>query len=118
MDPVTVVGLIAGGLTTVSLLPQVTQIWRTKSARDISLKMFVAFCGGVFLWLVYGILLRETPIILWNGITLALGLANCGDENRVRLIGTAVRPRFTRTAAGWGAWQARRTPDCGARATR
>jgi len=75
MDLVTTVGLIAGALTTASLLPQVMQIWRTKSARDISLKMFVAFCAGVFLWLVYGILLRETPIIIWNGITLALGLA-------------------------------------------
>jgi MtN3 and saliva related transmembrane protein len=75
MDLVTTVGLIAGALTTASLLPQVLQIRRTKSARDISLKMFVAFCSGVFLWLVYGILLRETPIIVWNGITLALGLA-------------------------------------------
>ena len=75
MDLVTTAGLIAGALTTASLLPQVMQIWRTKSARDISLKMFVAFCSGVFLWLVYGILLRETPIIVWNGITLALGVA-------------------------------------------
>jgi len=46
MDLVTAVGLIAGALTTVSLLPQVTQIWRAKSARDISLKMFVAFAAA------------------------------------------------------------------------
>jgi MtN3 and saliva related transmembrane protein len=75
MDRVTALGLIAGALTTASLLPQVTHIWRRKSARDISLKMFIAFCSGVLLWLVYGLLLRETPIIVSNGITLALGFA-------------------------------------------
>ena len=68
-------GLAAGALTTVSLVPQVTQIWKTKSAKDVSLGMFVAFCVGVALWLSYGILQGELPIIVWNAITLVLGLA-------------------------------------------
>jgi MtN3 and saliva related transmembrane protein len=75
MDLVTGLGLAAGALTTASLVPQVWQIWTTKSAKDISLKMFVAFCTGVALWLAYGILHTEMPIIIWNAITLLLALA-------------------------------------------
>ena len=70
-----IIGLVAGFLTTVSLVPQVMKIWKTRSARDVSRKMFLAFCTGVALWLVYGILQREVPIILWNAVTLVLGLA-------------------------------------------
>ena len=68
-------GLAAGALTTVSLVPQATQIWKTKSAKDVSLGMFAVFCAGVALWLGYGILQGELPIIVWNAITLVLGLA-------------------------------------------
>ena len=75
MDLVTGLGLMAGALTTASLVPQVWQIWKTKSAKDISLKMFVVFCSGVALWLAYDILLTEVPIIVWNAITLLLALA-------------------------------------------
>ncbi|MDB5922054.1 MAG: hypothetical protein JWN13_990 [Betaproteobacteria bacterium] len=37
--------------------------------------MFVAFCTGVALWLAYGILQAEIPIIIWNAVTLLLALA-------------------------------------------
>jgi MtN3 and saliva related transmembrane protein len=52
LDLTTAIGLAAGLLTTVSLIPQVTKIWKTKSAKDVSRKMFIAFCVGVALWLV------------------------------------------------------------------
>lgn len=68
-------GLLAGVLTTASLIPQVTKIWKTKSARDVSLKMFVAFCVGVGLWLAYGIIKAEAAIIITNAATLLLGAA-------------------------------------------
>lgn len=69
------IGLAAGLLTTVSLVPQVAKIWKSKSAKDVSRRMFIAFCLGVALWLVYGILQKELPMILWNAVSLALGLA-------------------------------------------
>ena len=78
MDTATVVGLAAGFLTTVSLVPQVLKIWKTKSAKDVSRKMFMAFCTGVALWLLYGILQEEPPMILWNGVSLVLGLGILG----------------------------------------
>jgi MtN3 and saliva related transmembrane protein len=67
-----VVGLLAGFLTTLSLIPQAMKIWRSKSAGDVSLKMFVAFSIGVALWLAYGVLMKELPMILWNSVSLAL----------------------------------------------
>jgi MtN3 and saliva related transmembrane protein len=72
MDGVTWLGLLAGTLTTVAFFPQLLKTWRTKSAADVSLGMLVTFCIGVFLWLVYGILLGALPIILANVVTLVL----------------------------------------------
>jgi MtN3 and saliva related transmembrane protein len=61
--------------TTASLVPQVMKIWKSKSAKDISLKTFVAFSIGVALWLVYGVLQKEMPMIPWNAVSLALALS-------------------------------------------
>lgn len=74
MDVVTLLGFAAGGLTTVAFVPQVIQIWRSKSADDISWGMFVIFSVGVALWLAYGIALDEMPLIIANAVTLALAL--------------------------------------------
>jgi MtN3 and saliva related transmembrane protein len=72
MDPTTLIGLLAGLLTTLSLVPQALKIWRSKSASDISLGMFAAFSIGIALWLVYGMLQKELPMILWNAVSLLL----------------------------------------------
>jgi MtN3 and saliva related transmembrane protein len=72
MTYVTIIGLMAGTLTTISFFPQVIKTWRSKSAKDISLTMFLSFCFGVLLWLIYGILLKDIPIIISNAITLIL----------------------------------------------
>ncbi len=66
------IGLVAATLTTLSFVPQVLRIWRTRHARDISLPAFGVFAIGVFLWLVYGILERNLPLILSNSFTLVL----------------------------------------------
>jgi MtN3 and saliva related transmembrane protein len=66
------IGLMAGVLTTLSFLPQVRQTWRTRSAKDLSLPMFLSFCTGVLLWLVYGIMIHSLPVMLANGVTLLL----------------------------------------------
>lgn len=66
------VGSMAGLLTTVSFLPQVIKTWRSRSANDISLGMFLLFSLGVALWLAYGVMLHSTPIITSNLVTLVL----------------------------------------------
>ena len=74
MDTASILGYFAGTLTTISFVPQVIKIWKTKSTKDISLITFIAFCLGVFLWMVYGIILRSLPVIIANSIGLVLGL--------------------------------------------
>ena len=69
------IGSIAGTLTTVSFLPQVLKTYRSRSAKDISLVMFLLFSLGVFLWLLYGLSLQSMPIVVSNGITLVLSLS-------------------------------------------
>ena len=74
MDGTNILGLVAGALTTVAFVPQLLQVVRTRSAKDISLGMFVIFSTGVALWLVYGLLTNALPVILANGVTLVLAL--------------------------------------------
>ncbi len=61
-----VIGLLAGVLCTISFFPQVVKIFKTKRTQDLSLLTFSIFSLGVFLWLIYGFLRQEIPIILTN----------------------------------------------------
>ena len=72
---ITLLGFAAGTLTTLSFVPQVHKAWRSKRCDDLSLGMLVAFGLGVLLWLIYGLVLHDLPIILANAVTLALILA-------------------------------------------
>jgi MtN3 and saliva related transmembrane protein len=65
-------GIVAGTLTTISFLPQVLRIVRTRSAQDISWAMFGVFAAGTTLWIVWGSLQRALPVIVANSVTLAL----------------------------------------------
>ncbi|MEA5470930.1 SemiSWEET transporter [Spirulina sp. 06S082] len=69
MDFVTLIGLTAGSLTTVAFVPQVLKTWKSKSTKDISQGMFITFCTGVFLWITYGFLIHDIPVILTNIVT-------------------------------------------------
>ena len=75
-------GYLAAVLTTVSFVPQVVHTWRTRHAGGISLGMIALFALGVALWLAYGILVGAWPVILANGITLALALLLLGMKLR------------------------------------
>jgi MtN3 and saliva related transmembrane protein len=66
------IGAVAGTLSTIAFIPQAWRIWRTRSARDLSLPMYLIFTTGVALWLLYGVLLGALPIIVCNGMTLVL----------------------------------------------
>jgi MtN3 and saliva related transmembrane protein len=83
-ESITLVGYLAGFLTTLAFVPQVLHIWRTRSTRDISLYTFSTFTVGIFLWLVYGILKSEWPIVIANGVTFVLAGAILGMKLRFR----------------------------------
>jgi MtN3 and saliva related transmembrane protein len=66
------VGLLAGVLTTIGFLPQVIKAFKTKHTKDLSFPTFLLLSVGIILWFVYGILIREIPIILANTVALVL----------------------------------------------
>jgi MtN3 and saliva related transmembrane protein len=68
------IGYMAAVLTTFSLLPQIIRIWKLKEARDISLFMPLMTSAGSVLWLFYGILINEAPIIAANTLSLIFSL--------------------------------------------
>jgi MtN3 and saliva related transmembrane protein len=72
VEIITALGLFAGTLTTVSFVPQVLKTWKFKETRDISLLMYIIFFTGILLWFSYGILIKNTPIIVANGVSLVL----------------------------------------------
>ena len=74
MDCATLIGSIAGALTTISFLPQVVRIIRTKKTRDLSPAMYIILCAGVVLWVIYGLLLKSLPVIIANSIVIVLSL--------------------------------------------
>lgn len=71
----TYIGLAAAMLTTFAFLPQAIKIIRTRHTKDISLVMYIIFTTGIVLWLIYGLFIKDLPIIVANIITLALSIS-------------------------------------------
>ena len=67
-----IIGFAAAILTTISFVPQVLKVWRTRSAKDVSLGMYLLFTLGIAAWLIYGVLIESWPVILANVVTLVL----------------------------------------------
>lgn len=84
MDMLTSLGLIAGALTTLGFVPQVVKTWRTKSGHDLSFGMFAALLLGAALWLTYGVLREDTPLIAANSVALVLQCTVLGLMIRYR----------------------------------
>jgi len=64
------IGLVAGFLTSVAVIPQVVRTYRTRHARDISIWQPVLLDIGMILWLIYGIMLKDLPLILANAFSI------------------------------------------------
>ena len=67
---ITHLGLLAGAITSAAAVPQVVRTYRTRQARDISIWQPVLLAAGLALWLVYGILLKDLPLIAANIFSL------------------------------------------------
>jgi len=65
-------GLVAGFCTTISIVPQMVKVHRTRQTRDISLGMFGLLAFGVALWTIYGFLINKPPIIIANSVSFVL----------------------------------------------
>jgi MtN3 and saliva related transmembrane protein len=68
----TILGLFAGTLTTLSFLPQVIRTMRTRHARDLSAAWLFIFCTGTLAWLIYGLWKGDVAVAAANGVTFVL----------------------------------------------
>jgi MtN3 and saliva related transmembrane protein len=68
-------GFAAAACTTCAFVPQAWLVWRQRGAPGISTGMYLLFIAGVALWFLYGLAMGAWPVILANGITLALAIA-------------------------------------------
>ena len=74
IDKFEIIGLTAAVLTTSAYVPQVYKTWKTKSAGNISLTMYIAMFIGIILWLIYGVYLNSLAMIVANIVTAILTL--------------------------------------------
>jgi MtN3 and saliva related transmembrane protein len=72
MNLITLLGFVAASCTTVAFLPQVIKTYKSKSTKDLSGVMATLLVTGISLWLVYGILIRDWPVIIANFFTLTM----------------------------------------------
>jgi MtN3 and saliva related transmembrane protein len=72
MDITVLVGLTAGFITTIGFVPQIIKGYRTGSMKDVSLTMPIILMAGMSLWLSYGLIIQDLPIILWNSVAIVL----------------------------------------------
>ncbi len=67
-----IVGSLAAISTTIAFVPQAIHSYKTRDLSGISLPMYSMFTFGVAMWLIYGLLQHDWPIIIANAITLCL----------------------------------------------
>ena len=75
-------GYAAGVITVASFLPQVVRAWRTRRTRDLSLVSLALLLTAGGLWVVYGALSRDWPVVATNGGMVALLLLLAGAKLR------------------------------------
>ena len=74
LDMVEFLGFAAAFLTTIAFIPQVVQVWKSKSTDGLSLTTYLIFVTGVFLWFLYGLNIGSLSMIIANFITVILAL--------------------------------------------
>ncbi len=74
MDTVTALGFMAALCSIVSFMPQAWKIVKSRDTRSISTGMYAVTVTGFSLWLAYGVLLTQWPLIVTNGVCLVLSL--------------------------------------------
>lgn len=74
MDWIAALGVVAGICTTISVVPQIVKAFKTKEVEDVSIGMFSILIIGLLLWSFYGIIKKDIPVMVMNGIAFTLNL--------------------------------------------
>ncbi len=69
MDNTLIIGLVAASFTTFAFLPQSLRAIKTKHTKDLSLPMLIMLEIGVVIWIIYGSLISDIPLLAANTIS-------------------------------------------------
>ena len=86
MNITQIVGIAAGVLTAISMLPQLIKMVKEKKAEDVSITMLLVLMAGLAMWIAYGILRQDWPIIVTNSFSLLVSITTA--TLRVKYSGT------------------------------
>ena len=75
MYPFEIIGFIAGGLVSVSFLPQIIKSWKSKSTNDIAISLTTINISGQILWITYGIAISSVSLIIMSCLTMLMTLS-------------------------------------------
>lgn len=81
---ITYLGLVAGMITSVAGIPQVIRVYRTRQVRDLSIWQPLLLSVGITLWLIYGIIIKDIPLIIADIVSLICCLLLLGLIFRYR----------------------------------
>jgi MtN3 and saliva related transmembrane protein len=76
------IGYVAGGLAVVSLIPQASRAWRTKQTKDLSVRTFLLLVTSGVLWITYGAMASDWPVIATNAGMVVLNGVILGAKIR------------------------------------
>jgi MtN3 and saliva related transmembrane protein len=74
MNITQIIGITAGILTAISMIPQLLKILKEKKAEDISITMLIVLLSGLCLWIAYGIMRDDLPIIATNSFSVLINI--------------------------------------------
>ena len=74
MDKIELIGFVAGILLAVSLVPQVIKSWQTRSTKDMALSWSLINISGEILWIVYGVYLNSSALVVMSSIALLMNI--------------------------------------------
>ncbi|OGI18583.1 MAG: hypothetical protein A3J06_02205 [Candidatus Moranbacteria bacterium RIFCSPLOWO2_02_FULL_48_19] len=74
MDKIELIGFVAGILVAISLLPQVIKSWKTRSTKDVALSWSIINLSGQILWIVYGVYISSTSLVVMSSIALVMNI--------------------------------------------
>lgn len=72
MDGIQVFGFLAGIVTASGMMPQVIKTFKTKKAGELSIQMFLFYLVGFSMWITYGVIREDFPIIVTNSVSIVL----------------------------------------------
>lgn len=65
-----IIGYISGALTTFASIPQIVKVFRSSSTQDLSYVSLSMSASGVCMWTIYGMLLKQLPMIIFDSLSL------------------------------------------------